>query len=138
MKIQKVFRHAITFTIAKVEKALKDNVLDVTVKPSLIGTIAKLDVNRLVIKAYQHALKSLPPKAYFTFRSTGTLKNIKKEGEDFHTQSSSYDNKSVAEWFEAFTKQVEKAIQSNDDYNKELGFYISFCLTAFWRKLYDV
>ena len=76
MKIQKVFRHAITLTIVKVEKALKDNVLDVTVKPSLIGTIAKLDVNRLVIKAYQQALKSLPAKSNFTFRSTVTLRIV--------------------------------------------------------------
>ena len=49
MKIQKVFRNTITLTTVKVEKALKDNVLDVTVKPSMIGTMAKLDINRLVI-----------------------------------------------------------------------------------------
>ena len=61
-------------------------------------------------------------------RSTVTLNNIKKEGEDFHTQSSSYYHKNVAEWFEAFAKQVEKAIQSNDEFTKDSPFIFHFVL----------
>ena len=82
----------------------------------LLGIIAKLYVDRLVVKSYQQALKSFPSKAHFTFRPTITLKSVNPDGEDFHTQSTSFSSKNVQAWFEAFTKQIEKAIQSNDQF----------------------
>ena len=55
--------------------------MDATVKPTYMGTTAKLDIDHVVVKAYQQASRSLPPQVTLTVSSTVSLRNIKPAGD---------------------------------------------------------
>ena len=63
LKIQNLLRNSVIFEIVKQESALDNNVIEITIQPQRIGTIAAMDIKTILYKAYIKVIKMLPKKS---------------------------------------------------------------------------
>ena len=98
--------------IVRHESALDDNVIEITVKPQRVGTIAAMDIKTILYRSYLKAVKMLPKKSSIKFYSSVNFTTNDKERNSL--VSNQYEPKTIALWASHVEAQIEKAVQSDE------------------------
>jgi len=112
LKIQNMLRNTVIIDIVRHESALDGKVIEVTVKPQRIGTVAAMDIKTILYKSFFKAVKMLPKKSGFKFYSSINFTTNDKGRSSL--VSNEYTPATIGSWSSHVESQIEKAVQSDE------------------------
>ncbi len=94
--------------------AYEKHVADIRVAPAFVGSFAASDVNFVLYKCYQQAIRSLPEWLYsvsnYKFYARGTISTDRESGVSISTTY--YSKKDYASWYVDFVNKVAARFMS--------------------------
>ena len=127
-KIQKMVRNTVAFKVVDKQKALKDNVIAVTLRPANIGGRFTGDVRSLFAKAFLQARRSLPKGATFRVRASAYYDGVNAEGDLVRhaINTGNHSSKNLNEFLEDFAARVRSQyeLQVNKSFHIDFSFVL--------------